>query len=163
MPSAHQKNLMETTLENKPVTKTTKAQVRKTRSSKKKACPIQSTGKIFQRIFATFAAGILPIAAYWIAHYEAPENPAMWILVACALLYSAPTLALWAENLWITDTKVWKVTIPAWMKSWGFAILLEGVMTFSKTEALALSALAILAGVNAAIAAAGKSPTKPKK
>lgn len=90
------------------------------------------------RIAACIGAGFLPIASFAIAHFEAPNNPALWVLVAAALLFSAPTLVTWAAK--------WS---GGMYKAIGFAGLLEGVMVFSKIEYLAYAGLAILVLINA--------------
>jgi hypothetical protein len=73
-----------------------------------------------------------------LAHIEAPTNPALWVLVAAALLFSAPTLVQWAAK-WCGSM----------YKAMGFAGLLEGVMVFSHIPALAYAGLAILVMINA--------------
>lgn len=100
------------------------------------------------RIAAMLAAGFLPIASFAIAHFEAPNQPALWVLVAAALLFSAPTLVTWAAQ-WCGGM----------YKAIGFAGLLEGVMVFSHIEYLAYAGLAILVLINAtnAYALAGKA------
>lgn len=87
---------------------------------------------------ASIAAGFLPIASYILSHHESKENPMLWILVAAALMFSAPTLADWAKK-WCGGQ----------YKAWGFTVLLEGVMVFSHTEALGLVGLGILVAINA--------------
>lgn len=112
--------------------------------------------KTVGQILAAVAAGFLPIASYAIAHHEMNANKWLGILVAAALLFSAPTLAQWAQK-WCKSP--WK--------AWGFTILLEGVMVFSKMDWLALSALVILGLINchaAYLAAAVKPKTlKPAR
>lgn len=90
------------------------------------------------RIAAMIGAGFLPVASFAIAHFEAPYNPALWVLVAAALLFSAPTLVTWAAQ--------WCGSI---YKAIGFATLLEGVMVFSHIQPLAYAGLAILVLINA--------------
>lgn len=90
------------------------------------------------RIAAMLGAGFLPIASFAIAHFEAPNNPALWVLVAAALLFSAPTLVTWAVK-WCGSM----------YKAIGFAGLLEGVMVFSHIQYLAYAGLAILVLINA--------------
>lgn len=90
------------------------------------------------RIVAAIAAAFLPIASFVLAHIEAPTNPALWVLVAAALLFSAPTLVQWAVK-WCGSM----------YKAMGFAGLLEGVMIFSHLPPLAYAGLAILVLVNA--------------
>lgn len=87
---------------------------------------------------AALAAGFLPIASYVIAHYESQTQPMLWILVAAALMFSAPTLAGWAQK-WTGNA----------YKAWGFTVLLEGVMVFSHIQALSYAGLAILVLINA--------------
>jgi len=89
------------------------------------------------QFIAAIAASFLPLASYVIAHREAITNQAMWVLVAAALLFSAPTLADWAQKWTRSSTK-----------AWGFTILLEGVMVFSGTEYLGYAGLAILMAIN---------------
>ena len=88
---------------------------------------------------ASVASGFLPIASFVLAHFESKTNPLLWVLVAAALLFSAPTLAAWATK-WSGNQ----------YKAWGFTILLEGVMVFSGTPALSYAGLAILVVINAA-------------
>lgn len=87
---------------------------------------------------AAIAAGFLPVASYVLAHFESQTNPMLWILVAAALMFSAPTLATWAQK-WTGNA----------YKAWGFTILLEGVMVFSHITALSYAGLAILVMINA--------------
>jgi hypothetical protein len=90
------------------------------------------------QIMASVAAGFLPIASFVMAHYESKSNPLLWVLVAAALMFSAPTLADWA-NKWSGNK----------YKAWGFTILLEGVMVASHTEWLSFAGLIILVAINA--------------
>ena len=87
---------------------------------------------------ASVASGFLPIASFVLAHFESKTNPLLWVLVAAALMFSAPTLAAWAQK-WCGNA----------YKAWGFTILLEGVMVFSGTPALSYAGLAILVLINA--------------
>lgn len=87
---------------------------------------------------AALASGFLPIASYMIAHYESATNPMLWILVAAALLFSAPSVAGWALK-WTGNT----------YKAWGFTVLLEGVLVASHTQWLSLIGLGILVLINA--------------
>lgn len=93
-----------------------------------------------QQVVAAIAAGFLPVASYVIAHIEAPQDGKSYLytLVACALAYSAPTLAKWAEG-WAGH--------PA--KAWGFTVLLECVSVLSHIQWLNLAGLAILVTINA--------------
>lgn len=122
---------------------------RTTRKPAKKLAIKTNWLKQIFKLIATVSAGFLPLASYWIMHYEIMPNSHQIdllivlkiLLVLAALVYSAPTLAAWANN-WTQNR----------LKSWGFTILLEGVMIGSGTQWLAIMALVILTGVNAAIA-----------
>jgi len=131
-----------TTKQSKPVTKR-----KPTPKAKRVKIGTPWLNHVF-KLIATCAAGFLPLASYWIMHYEILTATSIdllvilkILLVLAALVYSAPTLAAWANN-W-TGNKY---------KSWGFTILLEGVMIGSNTQWLALCALGILTLVNATIA-----------
>ena len=89
------------------------------------------------QFIAALAASFLPLASYVIAHHEAKTQPYMWVLVAAALMFSAPTLADWALK-WCRSG----------YKAWGFTCLLEGVMVFSGTDYLGYAGLAILRASN---------------
>jgi len=89
------------------------------------------------QVLAAIAGGFLPIASFVLAHVEVQEQPFKWILLAAALLFSAPTLAEWAQK-WCHGV----------YKAWGFTVLLEGVMVFSSSQYLALAGLAILVAIN---------------
>lgn len=90
------------------------------------------------QVMAAVASGFLPIASYVMAHIESAQNSLLWVLVAAALTFSAPTLAEWAKK-WCGGSA----------KAWGFTILLEGVMVFSHTLWLSYAGLAILIAINA--------------
>lgn len=90
------------------------------------------------QVMAAVASGFLPIASFVLAHYESKTEPMLWVLVAAALLFSAPTLAKWAEK-WCGNQ----------VKAWGFTVLLEGVMVASHTEWLSYAGLVILVVINA--------------
>lgn len=122
-----------------------KAPVAKTTAPKSRKQPTVAPIKInaaqkrtIGQIFASVAAGFLPIASFVMAHYESKQNPYLWILVAAALAFSAPTLAAWAQK-WCGHA----------VKAWGFTILLEGVMVASHTEWLSFAGLMILIAINA--------------
>ncbi len=106
------------------------------------------------QVIAAIAAAFLPVASYVLAHSETARNPWMWPLIAAGLVFSAPTLADWAER-WCKHK----------VKAWGFTILLEGVMIFAASVWLSLTGLAILVAINghAAWNAAAKYVTKEAK
>jgi len=121
-----------------------------TKKPRKKQVLDAKSKKTIGQLLAAAAAGFLPVASYWLAHEEVKQNAWLAVLVVAALLFSAPTLAEWATK-WCKSQ--WK--------AWGFTILLEGVMVFSHTKELAITALVILAAINchaAYLAAAAKVP-----
>jgi hypothetical protein len=93
---------------------------------------------ILPTIMGSVVGGIVPIASYWICHYECKESPAMWFLVAGGLVYSAMTVFSWS-----------KIAFKHPVKALGFVTLLEGAMTFSSTVWLSVSCLSILVFINA--------------
>lgn len=93
------------------------------------------------RALAAIAGGFIPAASYVVAHIEAQDNNYLYGLVAAALLFSAPTLAAWAQR-WCDGA----------VKAWGFVVLLEGVMILSQIPYLNLVGLGILVCINSAYA-----------
>jgi hypothetical protein len=71
------------------------------------------------QVMASMGASLMPVASFSLAH-TAGTNPTMWCLVVAALAYSLPSVATWART-W-TGSHV---------KSYGFAVLLEGVLVFA--------------------------------
>lgn len=86
--------------------------------------------------------GFVPVATYTVAHYEVQAAPALWVLVAGGLIYSALTVFSWAASAFGSKGK-----------ALGFCVLLEGVLTFGTIPALSLAALAVLIFINAVSAA----------
>ncbi len=87
---------------------------------------------------AAIFGGFVPVATYTLAHYETEATPLMWLPVSGGLAFSAITLAQWGRQVF-----------GNWPKSIGFVVLIESVMTFSATNWLALTALTLLAAINA--------------
>lgn len=86
--------------------------------------------------------GFVPSASFILAHYEVDPQSPLWLqmpalLVLAGLVYSAKTVFDWA-----------RVAFKNPAKAVGFVVLLEGVMTFSTTVALAYVALALLVAIN---------------
>jgi len=86
---------------------------------------------------------VVPLATYFVAHYEAKSQPWLWTIVVGGLLVSAPTVYEWSvaafQNRW---------------KSVGFVLLLEGTMVMSGMATLGISCLSLLVIINAVGAAA---------
>ena len=115
------------------------------KANKPRALPTASPIKVsaaqkrsIGQLCAAIASGFLPVASYVMAHHESKGNPLLWVLVAAALMFSAPTLVDWAKK-WCGNT----------YKAVGFTVLLEGVMVFSSTVWLSYMGLAILVAINA--------------
>lgn len=81
--------------------------------------------------------GFIPAATYVVAHYEAPQTPHLWLIVAAGLVFSP--LTVWQQ------ARGW---FGCPYKAFGFVGVLEGVMVFSSTVALTLGALSILVVIN---------------
>jgi hypothetical protein len=94
-------------------------------------------GNRLATLMGAILGGFIPLASYTIAHQEAPNKPVLWVLVACGLAYSALTVFDWA-----------RVAFRHPVKALGFCGLLEGVMTFSSTQWLAIAALTMLIVIN---------------
>lgn len=109
--------------------------------------------KKFEKSLAGIASGFLSIAAWFLAHFEAPEFPAIWALVFAALMFSFPSVAGWART-WTGANRLSAV------KAIGFTALLEGVLVGSHTLWLNVSALILLAGINSLVAVASMSASK---
>ena len=86
--------------------------------------------------------GFVPAATYTLVHHEVSQYPVLWLLVAGGLLYSAITVFKWAVS-----------AFGSVVKSVGFVVLLEGILTFSHIPALSMAALFILIFINAVAAA----------
>jgi len=98
--------------------------------------------------------GFVPVATWTLVHREVTQTPALWLLVAGGLLYSALTVFSWGVAAFGSKAK-----------SVGFCLLLEGILTFANSHWLSLSALAVLIFINAVSAACAlqirKEETKP--
>lgn len=107
--------------------------------------------------------GFVPSASFVLAHREIQPSEPLWfqmptVLVIAGLIYSAKTVFDWASIAF---------RHPA--KALGFVVLVEGVMTFSKTAALSYVALALLVcingiatGCNLALDTKANKPSKKK-
>ena len=88
------------------------------------------------QVLAAVAAGFLPVASYRLAHAQNLEWY-LYPLILCALVFSARSLAEWADR-WCHD---------AW-KSWAFTALLEGVMVLSNDAWLSGFGVILLVSIN---------------
>jgi len=102
--------------------------------------PSNRTATVFG---AWFGAGV-PLASYWMAHYEIAATTNPWLLAAkCllvlgGLLFSAVTVYRWC-----------KLAFGSPAKAVGFCVLAEGVLILSSTPYLCMGALAYLVVINA--------------
>ena len=88
-------------------------------------------------VIGAVLGGLVPAMTYTLAHHYVQATPALWLLVAGGLLFSALTVYQWG-----------RVAFGSAWKSAGFVLLLEGVLTFTDAK-LAGTSLAALVFVNA--------------
>lgn len=81
--------------------------------------------------------GFVPVATFTLVHAAVATHPALWLLVAGGLLYSALSVFGWAQ-----------LTFESTAKALGFVLLTEGVLTFAPVLALSIAALLILVSIN---------------
>lgn len=81
--------------------------------------------------------GLVPVMTYTLAHHYVQALPALWLLVAGGLIFSALTVYQWG-----------RVAFGSAWKSAGFVLLLEGILTFTDAK-LAGTSLAALVFINA--------------
>lgn len=89
--------------------------------------------------FGLVFGGWAPLASYIIAHIELQGNYQNYksAMLVGALLFSAPTVYQWFKEVFNSA-----------VKAFGLVVLLEGVMCFSSTVWLGLSALLLLMVIN---------------
>lgn len=81
--------------------------------------------------------GMVPAFVFEVGHYEVAARPWMWAFVIGGLIYSAITVFKWGT-----------VFFSSKVKSFGFVVLIEGVMTFSQDHYVGGAALGLLIGIN---------------
>jgi hypothetical protein len=86
--------------------------------------------------------GFVPLASFTLIHFETAHHPALWILVAGGLLYSALSVYGWAQEAFRYRAK-----------AAGFVVLLEGTMSCSAVHWLSFAGLFILVAINGVSAA----------
>ena len=97
-----------------------------------------------------------PVLVYRIAHHHAAATPALWLIVAGGLLFSASSVYSWGLRLFG----------GAWYKAGGFTVLLELSTVFVKgwESKLALSVLILINSINLAHAlVVGNKPATRRK
>jgi len=82
---------------------------------------------------------IVPVLVYRIAHYHVEATPALWLIVAGGLLFSASSVYGWGLKLF-----------GAWYKAGGFTLLIELSTVFVEgwESYVALSVLCLINAVN---------------
>ena len=112
-------------------------------------------GQRLATVIGGVIGAVVPVLVYRIAHYHAAETPALWLIVAGGLLFSASSVYGWGLKLFG----------GAWYKAGGFTILLELATIFVNgwESRLALSILVLINAVNLAHAlVVGNRPAKRK-
>jgi VIT1/CCC1 family predicted Fe2+/Mn2+ transporter len=105
-------------------------------------------------LLGALLGALVPVATFAVAHVELAGDwrQPLAILVAGGLLYSATTVYQWG-----------RLAFGSWYKALGFAVLIEGVMTFSTVGWLSAVALGYLACINAIATGATLALGAPKK
>lgn len=112
-------------------------------------------GQRLASLTGAIIGAVVPVLVYRIAHYHAADTPALWLIVAGGLLFSASSVYGWGLRLFG----------DAWYKAGGFTILLELSTVFVKgwESKLALSVLILINSINLAHAlVVGNKPAKRK-
>lgn len=92
-------------------------------------------------IIGCVIGAIVPLLVYRIAHYHVSDTPALWLIVAGGLLFSASSVYGWGLKLF-----------GAWYKAGGFTLLIELSTVFVQgwESYIALSVLMAINAVNMA-------------
>ena len=112
-------------------------------------------GQRLATVIGGIIGAVVPVLVYRIAHYHAAETPALWLIVAGGLLFSASSVYGWGLRLFG----------GAWYKAGGFTVLLELSTVFVDgwEGRLALSILVLINAVNLAHAlVVGNRPARRK-
>lgn len=112
-------------------------------------------GQRLASVIGGVIGAVVPLLVYRIAHYHAADTPALWLIVAGGLLFSASSVYGWGLKLFG----------GAWYKAGGFTVLLELSTVFVQgwEGRLALAVLILINAVNLAHAlVVGNRPAKRK-
>lgn len=112
-------------------------------------------GQRLATVTGCIIGAVVPVLVYRIAHHHAAISPALWLIVAGGLLFSASSVYSWGMRLFG----------GAWYKAGGFTILLELSTVFVQgwESKLALSILILINAVNLAHAlVVGNRPARRK-
>lgn len=113
-------------------------------------------GQRLASVVGAIVGAVVPVLVYRIAHYHAGDTPALWLIVAGGLLFSASSVYSWGLRLFG----------GAWYKAGGFTVLIELSTVFVQgwESKLALSILILINGVNLAHAlVVGHKPARKAK
>jgi hypothetical protein len=112
-------------------------------------------GQRLASLTGAIIGAVVPVLVYRIAHHHAAATPALWLIVAGGLLFSASSVYSWGLRLF-----------GAWYKAGGFTVLLELSTVFVEgwESKLALSVLILINSINLAHAlVVGNKPTTKRK
>lgn len=112
-------------------------------------------GQRLATVTGSIMGGVVPVLIYRLSHHHAAESPALWLIVAGGLLFSASSVYGWGMRLFG----------GAWYKAGGFTLLLELSTIFVNgwESKLALSILVLINAVNLAHAlVVGNRPARRK-
>lgn len=112
-------------------------------------------GQRLATVTGSIMGGVVPVLIYRLSHHHAAESPALWLIVAGGLLFSASSVYGWGMRLFGN----------AWYKAGGFTLLLELSTIFVNgwESKLALSILILINAVNLAHAlVVGNRPARRK-
>jgi len=112
-------------------------------------------GQRLATVVGAIVGAVVPVLVYRIAHHHAADTPALWLIVAGGLLFSASSVYSWGLRLFGGQ----------WYKAGGFTILLELSTVFVDgwESKLALSILVLINAVNLAHAlVVGNRPARRK-
>lgn len=112
-------------------------------------------GQRLATVVGSIIGAVVPVLVYRIAHHHAGDTPALWLIVAGGLLFSASSVYGWGMKLFG----------GAWYKAGGFTVLVELSTVFVQgwESKLALSILILINAVNLAHAlVVGNRPAKRK-
>lgn len=113
-------------------------------------------GQRLASLTGAIIGAVVPVLVYRIAHHHAAATPALWLIVAGGLLFSASSVYSWGLRLFGN----------AWYKAGGFTILLELSTVFVEgwESKLALSVLILINSINLAHAlVVGNKPVTKRK
>jgi hypothetical protein len=102
------------------------------------------SGSRIAAILGALFGGSVPIAVYVLVHYEVQARPWLWAFVVAGLMFSFLSVYLWARQAFQHSGR-----LLTHCKSVAFALILEGVTSFSHTQWLSMGCLSILTFVNA--------------